>query len=223
MIEITILPEFSEKVEDYRMLQLEADVTFSETPAELVAEMNREAEMLQNTLQLSDINQRPAIAATRKAYKACGKDPNRYRPSQEQLCRRVVRGLGLYQVNSIVDLGNLLSLKTGCALGIFDSEKISGRHVTLGVGFKDEPYTGIGRGELNIEGLPVLRDRIGAFGTPTSDHERTAISSSSRKILLTLHIFGTELDDETIVNETLRLLESYADATNIKWRIFGAK
>ena len=44
---------------------------------------------------------------------------------------------------------------------------------TLGVGKAGEPYEGIGRGTINIEGLPVYRDQIGGVGTPTSDNERT--------------------------------------------------
>ena len=40
----------------------------------------------------------------------------------------------------------------------------------LGIGKSGEPYEGIGRGELNIEGMPVYRDAMGGIGTPTSDN-----------------------------------------------------
>ena len=57
----------------------------------------------------------------------------------------------------------------------FPSEKVIG-NVSFGIGEKDEPYEGIGRGELNIENIPVFRDKVGAFGTPTSDSVRTSVS-----------------------------------------------
>ena len=41
----------------------------------------------------------------------------------------------------------------------------------------------IGRGTLNIEGLPVYRDLTGGIGTPTSDNERTKMGLETRHIL----------------------------------------
>lgn len=43
------------------------------------------------------------IHATREAYKKCGKDPSRYRPSGEALCRRILRGISLYQIDTFMD------------------------------------------------------------------------------------------------------------------------
>ena len=59
------------------------------------------------------------------------------------------------------------------SIGGFDADKFVGDTLTLGVGRAGEPYEGIGRGLLNIEGLPVYRDAEGGVGTPTSDNERT--------------------------------------------------
>ena len=94
----------------------------------------------------------PAIQATRQAYKKCGKDPSRYRPSSEALCRRILRGIPLYQIDTLVDLINLASIYSGHSIGGFDRDKIQGDRLVLGIGKAGEPYEGIGRGELNIEG-----------------------------------------------------------------------
>ena len=75
------------------------------------------------------VNKRPAIAATRAAYKALGKEPNRYRPSAEALTRRCVKGLELYRTLTIIDLTNLLSLITGHSIGAFDRDAIVGGKV----------------------------------------------------------------------------------------------
>jgi len=136
-----------------------------------------------DSYQIENIKENTAIAATRMAYKRLGKDPNRYRPSAEALCRRILRNLPLYQIDTLVDLINLVSIRAGYSIGGFDADKIQGDTLTLGVGMADEPYEAIGRGIMNIEGLPVYRDAIGGIGTPTSDHERTKISLDTTNFL----------------------------------------
>ena len=133
-------------------------------------EINAFTEDLTTTTQMEDIKRQPVIAATREAYKRCGKDPGRYRPSAEALRRRLMRGIPLYQIDTLVDLINLVSLRTGHSIGGFDADKIQGNRLELGIGKAEEPFEGIGRGVLNIEGLPVYRDSLGGIGTPTSDH-----------------------------------------------------
>lgn len=206
----------------YRMIKIEADVVNQSTPAALWDEMTRLAASMQELMELPDINRRPAIAATRAAYKACGKDPNRYRPSQEQLNRRVVRGLGLYSIDAIVDSFNFLSLKSGYPIGAFDMDRLSGSAITFGVGREGEPYQGIGRGELNIAGMPVLRDDVGGFGTPTSDNERTKVGPDTTRLLVTIHIFAPEMPIDDTIAEATRLLTDYCGATSVRTEILTA-
>lgn len=214
---------FTDCVSDYRALIFEADVANSETSDEQKRELEALAEDIAGKYKVGEINSIPAIAATRRAYKACGKDPNRYRPSQEQLMRRIVRGLGLYYVNALVDAGNELSLKTGCSVGCFDADKIEGGTVTLGVGREGEPYEGIGRGVLNIEGLPVFRDAIGGIGTPTSDNERTKLSLDTRHIFVTVHLFDPSIDSDKVTELFTEIFERRGYARNIRHRLYRLK
>lgn len=224
MIQVDFSEEFKALAPDYRMVLIEADVEAGDTPEELTQELNRFAESMQAIMEIPDINKRPGIAATRNAYKRFGKDPNRYRPSQEQLSRRILKGLGLYTVNNLADAGNLLSLKCGCALGVFDRDKIQGDVITLGRGAHNEPYAGIGRGELNIEGMPIIRDACGGIGTPTSDNERTAISADTRRTVITVNIYGqADMSDIEIVEEARRLLVTYCNATNFSHDIINCR
>ncbi|MDE6682210.1 MAG: hypothetical protein K2J87_02145, partial [Muribaculaceae bacterium] len=147
-------------------------------------------------------------------------DPNRYRPSQEQLMRRIVRGLGLYYVNNLVDAGNLFSLLTGCSVGCFDADKISGAVLTLGIGKEGEPYHGIGRGELNISGMPVFRDDKGGIGTPTSDNERTKLELGTTRLLVTVHLFNPEIRIGDVVDLFTRIFTTFGNATNIRYSIY---
>ena len=135
-------------------------------------------------LTTESLKEIPSIAATRRVYKACGKDPSRYRPASEALIRRVLQGKELYRLNTLVDLVNLASIAYGYSIGGFDADKFEGDTLTLGIGREGEPYEGIGRGMLNIQGLPVYRDAKGGVGTPTSDNERTKMTEETRHLVV---------------------------------------
>lgn len=156
----------------------------------------------------------PAIQATREAYKRCGKDPSRYRPSSEALVRRILKGNDLYRVDTAVDLINLASIAYGYSIGGFDEDKITGDTLTLGIGQSGEPYEGIGRGPLNIEGLPVYRDSQGGIGTPTSDNERTKLSLDTRRLLAIVNGYdGNREQVAACARYMADLLRQYAGST----------
>lgn len=158
-----------------------------------------------------------SICATREAYKKCGKDPSRYRPSGEALCRRILRGLPLYQIDTLVDLINVVSIRFGYSIGGFDADKIVGDSLVLGIGKAGEPYEGIGRGELNIEGMPVYRDVIGGVGTPTSDHERTKLDLGTTRLLTIINGYSGRDGLQEAADYMVELLEKFASAENIQW------
>lgn len=218
---LKIEEDFARRVPGYRALVVTCNVENAPTSDNQKADMNQLAADIASKYKVEDINKRPPIAATRAAYKACGKDPNRYRPSQEQLMRRIVRGLGLYYVNALVDAGNMLSLVTGCSVGCFDAGKVQGDTLTLGIGRHDEPYEGIGRGPLNIEGLPVFRDEIGGIGTPTSDNERTKIEESTKHLLMTIHLFDPTIDAKAVETTARDIFSKNCAATNFHATLHG--
>lgn len=213
-------PVIKDKAPDYKLIAVEADVKSPTTDDALWKEITSFAESYRSCHEMAEVNKRPGIAGTREAYKAFGKEPNRYRPSTEALCRRFVKGLDLYRSLALIDLVNLLSVSCGHSIGGFDADKIVGDTLTLGVGREGEPYVAIGRGELNIACLPVWRDAIGGIGTPTSDNERTKMSESTHHVLLTINIYKPDMSDDDIMNMATRLLQQYADAENIRFGIY---
>ena len=209
-----------EKAPDYRLIAVEAEVESLPTDDSLWSEITAFAESYRSCHEMAEVNKRPGIAGTREAYKAFGKEPNRYRPSTEALCRRFVKGLDLYRSLALIDLVNLLSVACGHSIGGFDADKIEGDTLTLGIGREGEPYEAIGRGPLNIACLPVWRDSAGGIGTPTSDNERTKISASTRRLLLTINVYRADMDDCEITAMAVRLLEQYASAKYIRCNIY---
>ena len=173
---------------------VEAQVTNSPYSQELWDEIHAWEERFRSELTTESLKELSGIAATRRVYKACGKDPSRYRPASEQLIRRMLQGKELYQIDTLVDLVNLASIVYGYSIGGFDADKMVGDTLTLGIGREGEPYEGIGRGLLNIAGLPVYRDQQGGVGTPTSDNERTKMTLATTHLLVLINGYDGQED-----------------------------
>ena len=187
---------------------VEAQVVNTPYSKELWDEIHALEGRFRQELTTESLKDLPSIAATRRVYKACGKDPSRYRPASEQLIRRMLQGKELYQIDTLVDLINLASIAYGYSIGGFDADKFVGDTLTLGVGREGEPYEGIGRGMLNIAGLPIYRDAEGGVGTPTSDHERTKMTMATTHLVVLINGYdGNEqrvADNAHFIQELLR-------------------
>ena len=211
MIQIRCSEEIKQACPEFKGMALEAMVTNTPYSEELWQEIGRFTEEYRAKFTVDSIKEMPSIQATRTAYKRCGKDPSRYRPSGEALCRRLLRGLELYKVDTVVDLINLVSIASGYSIGGFDADKFEGDTLTLGIGRAGEPYEGIGRGELNIEGMPVYRDAVGGVGTPTSDNERTKLSLETTHLLAIVNGYdGDTIHLQETIDYMKALLEKYA-------------
>lgn len=195
---------------------VEARVVNTEHNAALWSEIDTLAERFRAEHTTETIKQISGIGATRRVYKACGKDPSRYRPAAEALMRRIIQGKPLYRIDTLVDLVNLASIAYGYSIGGFDAGRFEGDTLTLGIGREGEPYEGIGRGMLNIAGLPVYRDAAGGVGTPTSDNERTKMTMETRHVLVLINGYD---GDEGQVMANARyvggLLAGYASGRDI--------
>jgi len=223
MTNISISEEIATACPDLHVLALSCDVCNSEPDERLWQEIADEEKAVRETVKLEQINKWLPIQATRQAYKRLGKDPNRYRPSSEALRRRILRGLPLYKVDTLVDLINLVSIRSGYSIGGFDVDKIAGGSLVLGVGREGEIYHGIGRGELNIAGLPVYRDAVGGIGTPTSDEERTKIGLDTTHLLMIINGYSGLEGLEAAGKYAVGLLSKYVSAINMEAELVTAK
>src|SRR5579859_3039744 len=160
-----------------------------------------------------------AILATRTAYKALGKDPARYRGSAEALIRRVIAGKGLPRVNNVVDVINLVSVESRLPVGLYDSAHVEGNIVFRG-GRAGETYKGIGKYDLNLEGLPVFCDELGPHGSPTSDSERTMVTESTKKVLGIIISFSGAEGLSTWGERTATLLREHALAAGVTIQVW---
>lgn len=202
MKKISLSEEFKTIFPKIELTAISADVKYEKYNPKLWNEINTETQRIEQ-LDAEKIKQIPPIFSTRQAYKKLGKEPSRYRPSAEALYRRLTQKKGMYQINNLVDTINLISLKTGYSIGGYDEEKISG-NITLKKANNSDKYHAIGRGNFNINNLPVFFDEKGPFGSPTSDSERTKITDTTKKILLIIIKFEQQTNCENKVENKIK-------------------
>ena len=156
----------------------------------------------------------PGIRGSRAAYKAFGRNPGRYRVSSEALIRRVRRGDELYHINSVVDVNNLISVKSGLSVGSYDLGQVHGA-IKLRKAGQGEGYTGIGKDFLDMENMLVLADDDGIFGSSMSDSTRAMVTENAEDILVVIYCFENNIDLDVLLSKARNAFERFAAAENI--------
>jgi len=191
-----------------------ADVEVRAKDEQLVRETGAATLAAAAALNGTSVTEVVEIDAARQAYRALGKDPGRYRASSEALLRRILQGKSIYQINTVVDVNNLLSVQSRHPIGAYDMERLEGPFV-LRRGRADESYKGIGKDLVNLEGLPVLADAQGAFGSSTSDSERAMIGAGCHRASLVVFAFSGPAGLRELLARGQDLLERFAGARQV--------
>jgi len=212
MITISIDPQLKKITPNLVLGVVSATVQVTKNSPQLWKEVNKRIKELQSTITLASLYDVPQIKALRDAYKAIGKDPTRYRGSQEALVRRTLQGKGLYQINTVVDINNLISLETLHSVGSYNIDNLK-PPVVFRIGKTGESYKGIGKEIVNVADLPVFADEAGPFGSPTSDSERAMITLDTKKVMIIIISFTGQDHLRGQLQRTTNLLCDYAGAS----------
>lgn len=218
MIDVTICEELKKICPEMTLGCIQAHVDVENSCDSLLREINDYCEVLKKEMHIENLASSPRIKDGREIYKKLGKVPSKYRMSSEALIRRILQGKGVYKINNIVDINNLISLKSKFPVGSYNIENLH-NPISVMIGKKDEQYKGIGKEQINIENLPVLTDFIGSFGSPTSDSERAMITSNASEILMCIYSFSGKTDIDEYLKYGKELLEKYANGKDIKIEI----
>ena len=174
---------------DFRLGWLTYEAEPKESGDEIRAAFEPVLAVLRKQLEHTPLAEMPNLGESRKGYRACGKDPGRWRVSSEALYRRIRQGKDIYRINTVVDVNNLVSLETGFSLGSYDRDHLQGT-VTLRRGLPGECYAGIGKGNVDLGYMPLLADAAGPVGSPSSDSTRAMVAFESRRILTVIYSFS---------------------------------
>ncbi|NOQ27530.1 MAG: hypothetical protein GQ564_19380 [Bacteroidales bacterium] len=218
MLEIKISDLLKSKWSNIVIGSLQADIVVKSSDKLLIDLLDKACNDYSGNNKVEVIAKLKVIADSRKAYKALGKDPARYRLSSEALLRRIVKEKGIYKINNIVDINNLLSISSYYSICAFDIAKLK-PPIEFTIGTKEDEYYGIGRGLLNIENLPVFEDQQGKFGSPTSDSERVKITDETKSISMNIISFSGINDLEFQLEKLKEYLTQFAEAKNVQIKI----
>lgn len=205
-MKISISEELLKKLPEFNIVAYQMEVDNFNTE-----EVKNLLDNLELPYTIDEVLSIPRILQARNGYKKLGKDPSHTRPACEALVRRILKKQGIYSLGDLIDLGNILSVLTQRSVCVVDADKING-DVLIRIGMDGEYVDAINRQPINAYNLPVYVDQTGIFGSPTSDTLRTAVSSTTNKILVMIICFE---QDNVLTDEKL-LLDLYIKYSNAK-------
>lgn len=160
---------------------------------EEITRMLRDAEQsVRNSMNVETFKEHPNIAAMQEVHKSFGNNPNKYPPSVQALCKRILKGGELPTINPIVDIYNTFSVKHVICIGAEDSDKCQG-DIQLAYADGTEPFTLIGS-EENVPpevGELVYKDDAGVICRKLNWREggRTQIDTGTRNCSIVVEGF----------------------------------
>ena len=117
------------------------------SPAELVAAFEAEQRAVLARLGDTPLSEVPSLAAWRRAFRGFGVDPTAYRSAAEALLRRLTKQGSIPSINTLVDIGNLVSIRYGLPVAVFDRASVAGG-LTVRLATGDESFTDLGSGAV---------------------------------------------------------------------------
>jgi DNA/RNA-binding domain of Phe-tRNA-synthetase-like protein len=195
------------------------NVTNTATSQELRERYHEEQQAVLRHIGDSPLSQIPSLVAWRNTFRGFNVDPTQYRSAAEALLRRLTKKGDIPSINTLVDIGNLVSIRYALPVAIFDTQKIQG---PLTVHFADgtERYIILGQDEVehpNV-GEVVFTDETGRVHARRwcwRQSEQSAVQLDTTQILITVeaHHQAGKHDVQSALNDLLALLKSNVGST----------
>lgn len=162
------------------------------------------------------LSQLPTLAAWRGAFRGFGVDPTQYRSAAEALLRRLTKKGDIPSINTLVDIGNMVSIRYALPVAVFDTRTLQGP-VTVHFANGTERYTTLGQDEVEHPepGEVVFSDETGlviARRWCWRQSEQSAAQADTSNAIITVEAHHHNGRDtiEAALNDLLELLRKYA-------------
>ncbi len=189
------------------------------TPHSLLTTYQEEQQAVKQRIGDMPLSQLPSLNAWRRAMKAFGVEPTQYRSAAEALLRRLTKKGDIPSINTLVDLGNLVSIRYALPVAVFDTKTLrdpvtvhfaSGheRYITLGEEAEEHPFTG----EVvfsDATGLVIAR----RWCWRQSETSAATLDTTDAIITVEAHHQGAHRDIEAALADLTDLLKAYAGGT----------
>src|SRR6266849_3780110 len=190
-------------------------MTNSPTPDSLLRTYYAEQQTVKQRIGDTPLSQVEALSAWRSAFRAFNVDPTQYRSAAEALLRRLTKKGDIPSINTLVDIGNLVSIRYALPVAVFDTRTLQGA-VTVHFAAGSERYTTLGESEVDHPqpGEVVFSDKnylVMARRWCWRQSKQSAASAETRSAIITVeaHHPGGHRDIEAALNDLLALLQEY--------------
>lgn len=125
---------------------LTRDLRNGAAPNELRETYQTEQRAVIERIGKTPLSQIPALAAWRSAFRGFGVEPTQYRCAAEALLRRLTKKGDIPSINTLVDIGNLVSIRYALPVAVIDTRAVQGK-ITVHFADGNERYTLLGAAE----------------------------------------------------------------------------
>lgn len=113
------------------------------SPASLADLYRAEQEKVRADIGDAPLSEHPSLSAWRATFTRFGVKPTQYRNAAEALLRRLTKQGDIPSINQLVDLANLVSIRHGLPVAVFDQAPLTGV-TTVAFARGDERFTDLG-------------------------------------------------------------------------------
>ncbi|MCY4540735.1 MAG: phenylalanine--tRNA ligase beta subunit-related protein [Chloroflexi bacterium] len=186
------------------------------TAPELLEAYLGEQEGVKNRIGSTPLSELASLAAWRRAISAFGVSPTKYRSAAEALLRRLTKKGDIPSINTLVDIGNLVSIRYGLPVAIFDRREIQGA-ITVHYAAGSEAYMELGSDEIMHPevGEVIFSDEKQMVVARRWCWRQSATSAanadtSNAVVTVEAHHEDSKADIENALSDLLELLRAHA-------------
>jgi DNA/RNA-binding domain of Phe-tRNA-synthetase-like protein len=205
-----------------------AGVTNGPTPPGLADAFAAEGAAVRARIGDTPLSELPSLAAWRRVFRGFGVDPTQYRSAAEALLRRLTKQGDLPSIGTLVDLANLVSIRHGLPVAVFDRDSIDGA-ITVRLAKGDEDWVDLGASttERPEPGEVIFVDDsnvVVARRWCWRQSARSAAREATTRILVTVegHHEGAAATVAAAMGDLERLIQAHAGAPTIRRDVLSA-
>jgi DNA/RNA-binding domain of Phe-tRNA-synthetase-like protein len=197
------------------------------SPASLVRAFDVEQAAVRTRIGEAPLSELPSLAAWRRTFRAFGVDPTAYRSAAEALLRRLTKRGSIPTISTLVDIGNLVSIRHALPVAVLDQRRVTGG-TSVRFASGGESFTDLGSG---AEGAPepgevIFIDAAGQVSARRWCWRQSVESASgpeTREVVVTVEGHHERAADDVAaaVRDLETLLEAHAHPTRTVSAILG--
>jgi DNA/RNA-binding domain of Phe-tRNA-synthetase-like protein len=194
-------------------------MTNGPTPHSLLAAYQEEQQAVKQRLGSTPLSKIESLAAWRNAMRGFGIDPTQYRSAAEALLRRLTKKGDIPSINTLVDLGNLVSIRYALPVAVFDTRVLQGP-VTVHFANGSERYTTLGTDEEEhpVKGEVIFSDETDLviarrWCWRQSESSAAQLDTTDAIVTVEAHHNTAQRDIAAALNDLHELLSTYTQGT----------